>query len=154
MVESASFSAANFGDGVGQLGVDDPAGLVQQGKGAGDRPHDQPLAVKIQLPGKGFIAGVDIAGTAVVRQDHVGRVVGLDFLQGVGIAEQITLVLQYSLIGQGIQRGGELAVRQPPAHQCQHQRKAADSKGEGAFHGCLLSKVVEGFDGPLWEGAF
>ena len=51
----------------------------------------------------------------------MGRVVGLDFLQGVGIAEQIALVLQYGLIGQGIQRGGELAVRQPPAHQCQHQ---------------------------------
>ena len=84
----------------------------------------------------------------------MGRVVGLDFLQGVGIAEQITLVLQYSLIGQGIQRGGELAVRQPPAHQCQHQRKAADSKGEGTFHGGLLSKVVEGFDSSLAEGAF
>ena len=143
-----------FGDGVGQLGVDDLAGLVQQGKGAGDRPHDQPLAVKIQLPGKGFITSVDIAAAAVVRQDHVGRVVGLDFLQGIGIAEQIALVLQYSLIRQGIQRGGELAVRQPPAHQCQHQRKAADSKGEGAFHGGLLSKVAEGFDGPLWEGPF
>ena len=142
-----------FGDGVGQLGVDDLAGLVQQGKGAGDRPHDQPLAVKIQLPGKGFITGVDIAGAAVVRQDHVRGIIGLDFLQGVGIAEQIALVLQYGLIGQGIQRGGELAVRQPPAHQCQHQRKAADSKGEGAFHGGLLSKAVEGFDGPLW-GAF
>ena len=84
----------------------------------------------------------------------MGRVVGLDFLQGVGIAEQIALVLQYSLIGQGIQRGGELAVRQPPAHQCQHQRKAADSKGEGAFHGGLLSKVVEGFNGSLAAGAF